>query len=99
MSVYFIADIRINDPAEYQKYLDGCTAVFEKYQGRYLAVDENPEVLEGSRNHGRLVLIEFPNKKALSDWYRSQEYQALLKHRLAASDCDTVVIESESADQ
>lgn len=96
MSVYFIADIRIKDPVEYQKYLDGCDSVFKKHQGRYLAVDENPEVLEGSRNYGRLILIEFPDKKALDNWYRSDDYQALLNTRLAAADCDTVTIEGES---
>lgn len=97
MSVYFIADIRIKDPVEYQKYLDGCDVVFQKYKGRYLAVDDHPEILEGSREHGRLVFIEFPNKKALDNWYHSNDYQALLKHRLAAADCDTVVIKGESS--
>ncbi len=97
MSAYFIADIRIKDAVEYQKYLEGCMSVFKKYQGRYLAVDDCPEVFEGSRKYGRLVLIEFPDKSALNDWYRSDEYQTLLMHRLAAADCDTVIIKGESS--
>lgn len=96
MSAYFIANIRIKDPTEYQKYLDGSAAVFQKYKGRYLAVDDCPEILEGSWNYSRLVLIEFPDKKSLHDWYQSEEYQALLKHRLTASDCDTVAIKGKS---
>jgi uncharacterized protein (DUF1330 family) len=96
VSVYFIANIRIKDPAEYQKYLAGSDSVFQKYKGRYLAFDDRPEVLEGSWNYTRLVLIEFPDKKSLHDWYECEEYQSILKHRLTASDCDTVAIAGKS---
>ena len=50
MSVYFLANIRINDEQEYQRYLDRADDVFSNYKGSYLAVDKNPEVLEGEWN-------------------------------------------------
>lgn len=92
MSCYFIALIRIRDEAEYQKYLDGADAVFTKYKGRYLAVDDSPETLEGAWEGGRAVLIEFPDEAELKRWYLSPEYQGLLRHRLAAADCDTLLV-------
>jgi len=47
MKHYFIAKIKITDPSEYEKYLDSVDEVFSKYKGEYLAVDENPTILEG----------------------------------------------------
>ena len=95
MSVYFIANLRIKDDEEYQKYLDKVREVFDRYKGEYLAVDEHPFKLEGNWDYSRLVLIEFPNRKSLDDWYYSAEYQEIVKHRWAAADCDTIVVTSD----
>ncbi len=92
MSAYFIANIRIHDHAEYEKYLSHTDEVFSKFKGKYLAVDENPEVLEGKWSYSRLVLIEFPDKQALKDWYCSVSYQEILKHRLKSADCCSIIV-------
>lgn len=92
MSAYFIANIRINDEVEYQKYLEHVSEVFSKFNGKYLKVDNNPVVLEGKWDYSRLVLIEFPDTNSLTKWYHSNEYQTILKHRLLAADCDTIMI-------
>lgn len=42
MSCYFIANIRIHDEKEYQKYIEKSGSTFRKYNGEYLAVDNNP---------------------------------------------------------
>lgn len=91
MSVYFIANIKIHDAQEYEKYLNGCDEVFAKYKGEYLAVDESPVVLEGEWNYTKVVLIRFANDADLRQWYESDEYQQILKHRLSGATCDTVV--------
>jgi len=92
MSAYFIANIKIHDENEYKKYLAHVDAVFSKFNGKYLTVDGNPEVVEGKWDYSRLVLIEFPNKKSLHEWYNSAEYQEILKYRLFAADCDSIVV-------
>jgi len=48
MAYYFVAQIRIDDPVEYEKYLDKTDNIFSLYKGEYLAVDESPEILEGN---------------------------------------------------
>lgn len=93
MSVYFIANIEIRDEMEYQKYLARVDGVFAQFEGKYLAVDLNPEVLEGTWDYSRVVLIEFPDRAALLRWYRSEAYQEILKFRLRGARCDSVVIE------
>ncbi len=92
MSAYFIANIRIHDEAEYQKYLDAVDGVFEKFNGKYLAVDPSPEVLEGRWNYSRAVLIEFPDTQSLKTWYESEAYQEIVRFRLNAADCDTILV-------
>ena len=95
MNVYFQAQIRIKDETEYQKYLDRCDKIFDKYNGKYLAVDSSPEVLEGSWDYTRSVLIEFPDRDSFYKWYNSDEYQEILKHRLTGAACDSVLIEGK----
>jgi len=90
---YFVAQIRINDPDEYGKYLDNFDDIFSQYKGEYLAIDESPVILEGDWNYTKSVLIKFNNEQDFEDWYYSDDYQSILKHRLKASKCDTILIE------
>jgi uncharacterized protein (DUF1330 family) len=92
MSAFFIARIRIHDEELYRKYLDECDRIFERYEGEYLAVDAAPRTLEGEPFDGRVVLISFPSEEALERWYYSDDYQRILQYRLAAADCEAVVI-------
>jgi len=95
MSVYFVANILINNGQEYQSYLDRSEEIFARYKGSYLAVDNSPEVLEGEWKYSRAVLIRFDKKEDFDAWYRSDEYQEILKYRLAASECDTILIQGK----
>ena len=92
MDYYFIAQIRIKDNEEYQKYIDKSGEVFKLYKGKYLSVDNNPEIIEGDWNYTRTVLIKFENKDDFKAWYNSDDYQKILKHRLNAADCDTILV-------
>lgn len=92
MNYYFLAHIRINDFEEYQKYIDKSSAVFAKYKGEYLCVDNNAALLEGKYDYTRTVMIKFNSKSDFEEWYDSDEYQAIRKHRLNAADCDTILI-------
>jgi uncharacterized protein (DUF1330 family) len=96
MSVYFVAQITIHDRAGYSTYEAGFRRVFDKFQGRLLAVDENPEVLEGAWNCTRTVLIEFPTREDALAWAGSAEYQEIARHRWAASTANVAMIKSLS---
>ncbi|NJK86474.1 MAG: DUF1330 domain-containing protein [Bacteroidales bacterium] len=92
MSYYFIARIQILNKQEYQKYLDKAESVFNKFNGKYLSVDNNTKVLEGHWDCTRTVLIEFASKKDFEKWYYSPEYQEILKFRLESADCNSALI-------
>lgn len=92
MASYMVAQITINDRDGYSTYEAGFMDVFSQYQGKLLAVDESPEVLEGTWNCTRTVLLEFPTKAEGLRWYHSAEYQALAQHRFAASSGNIISI-------
>ena len=60
--------------------------------GRMLAVEEAPEVIEGSWDTTRTVLIEFDDAEQMKAWYHSEGYQALAQHRFAASTGDIALL-------
>ena len=94
MSVYLIGQITIHDRAGYNTYQDAFMTVFDKFKGRLLAVDEDPEVLEGAWNCTRTVLIEFPTREEALAWAGSAEYQEIASHRWSASTGNVVMIKS-----
>lgn len=93
MSVYAVALIHIKDRDGYRTYEQGFMDIFSRYEGKLLAVDESPTVLEGEWPWTRTVLLEFPDQAKLRAWYDSAEYQALAQHRFEASQAAIAVIE------
>jgi uncharacterized protein (DUF1330 family) len=59
MSYYFIAQIKIKDNKEYQKYINKAGDIFKKFKGEYLSIDNDPRILEGNWVYTRTVLIRF----------------------------------------
>ena len=95
MSTYFIAQIRIRDPETYEKYLAGFDEIFAGYDAEVVAVDDNPERLEGNWTYTRLVLIRFRDYDEARRWYDSPRYQELVRYRHAASEADIILAEIE----
>ena len=92
MNHYFVAQITIDDPDEYQTYLDGFDKIFAQYQGTVIAADDQPTVLEGKWTRTRIVIIRFPSEAELNRWYHSPEYQVLARHRRKASRADILCV-------
>ena len=96
MSYYFVANIKINDLTEYQNYINEAERIFSKFNGTYLAVDDTPLILEGKWKYTRMVIIEFMNKSDFESWYNSADYQRILRYRLKAAECDTVLVKGKT---
>ena len=90
-----MASISISDEGEYRKYLDGADKVFARFGGEYLAVDKCPLVLEGSWDYDRAVLIRFSSREDFERWYNSEAYREILKFRLNAARCDTILVKGK----
>jgi uncharacterized protein (DUF1330 family) len=92
MAYYFLANIRITDEEGYGRYLEGVDGVFSKFRGEYLAVDTEPEVLEGEWTYSKVVLIKFPGKAEFDAWYYSESYQDILRYRFSSSVSDSLLL-------
>jgi len=93
MPTYVLVEIDINDPKEYETYKSLTPATVEAYGGKFIIRGNHVQVMEGSWNHDRLVMLEFPDKKTAEEWYYSKEYQEARAIRLKASTAKFFIIE------
>ena len=93
MPAYVIADVDITDADTYRQYTAGVPESIARYGGRFIVRGGTFEVLEGDWEPGRVVVIEFPNREAALGWYRSEEYQELVKVRWRASTAKILVVD------
>ena len=92
MAYYFIVTIKMGDEDIYDKYLQACDEVFAKYSGKYLAVDNDVQAIEGEFGDNRVVIIQFDSRKDFESWYYSKEYQEIVKYRLEGADCKGILV-------
>lgn len=92
MSVYAVAQLKITDRAAYDRYQAKFMGVMKRYQGRVLAADEKPQVIEGEWTRDKVVLLSFPDEKAFREWAESPEYQEISRDRKAASEAVVLLV-------
>jgi uncharacterized protein (DUF1330 family) len=66
--------------------------VMKRFQGRVLAADERPKVIEGKWDRDKVVLLSFPDEKAFREWADSPEYQEISKDRKAGSEAVVLLV-------
>ena len=86
MTVYAIAQLKMTDRAANDRYQARFFDVFRKYNGRLLAADEQPRVLEGPWPFDKLVMMSFPDEAAFRAWSDSPEYLEISRDRKAGAD-------------
>lgn len=92
MTVYAIAQITIHDRARYDRYVAGFMPVLIQYGGRLLAADEQPELVQGSWDRDKIIVMEFHDRDSFHRWSSSDEYQAISKDRLAATEGTVLLV-------
>jgi uncharacterized protein (DUF1330 family) len=93
MKGYVIGEVDVKDPARYEEYRKQVLATIEKYGGRFLVRGGKNEGLEGAPPAGRIVLLEFPSFEQAARWYRSAEYEPLIRMRQSASNGRLILVE------
>lgn len=87
MTVYALAQLRIHDAESYNRYQAHFMPVLQKYNGRLLAADDAPRVLEGQWwDRDKVVLLQFEDAAAFQVWANSPEYKEIAKDRVAGAD-------------
>ena len=98
MPAYTIFTITVTDPARYPDYAKHTPRIIAQYGGRMLVRGGDPEVLEGSPQGQRVVVIEFPDRAAAKRFYDLPEYQAIIGMRHGASEGHGVLVDGFPAE-
>ncbi|UCG75455.1 MAG: DUF1330 domain-containing protein [Gemmatimonadota bacterium] len=93
MRAYVLVDIDVKDPEGFGRYVRDVSPVLERWGARYLVRGGDVEVLEGSWDHHRVVLLEFPSRAVAQAFYASEEYMPLLKLRLESTESTLAIME------
>ncbi len=93
MAAYVIADVKIEDPVQYEDYRKMVPATIAAYGGRFIARGGQTEVLEGEWRPNRVVIIEFESVERAKEWWASEEYRAARELRQRTSTGSLIVVE------
>jgi uncharacterized protein (DUF1330 family) len=83
---YFFVELEIADPAAYEAYRRAVPDIISAHGGRILVRGGDPQPLDGVIPHRRRVIVEFDSPEAVTTFYASDAYQAVLPIRLNTSD-------------
>lgn len=92
MAVYLIAQLSFTDREAYDRYQARFWEVFKHFDGRLLAADEHPQVLEGHWDREKLVMMTFPDEAAARKFSSSPAYLEIAKDRKAGSDAVVLLV-------
>ena len=93
MTAYLIVDeLTVTNQEKIHEYIIKAGATLKANGGELLASGV-PEVLEGSWQPKRCVLVKFDNLENLNSWWNSDEYQALIPIRNAVSASNIITID------
>jgi len=93
MAVYFIVDIKVEEPTTYEEYRKLVNPMLERYGGKFLAHGGATETIEGDWQPQRLVILEFDDTEHFRRWYDSPEYSAAREIRWRASSGRAILIQ------
>ena len=85
MSAYVVAHFTIDDGDAYGRYAEAFPAVFSKYGGEVVAIDDGRPVVEGTVPTGRTVILRFTDLETANEWWSSPEYQKIAVDRRAGT--------------
>ena len=93
MSAYVISMMSIHDPQVYREYTSRTPPIVKKYGGKFLTRGEEFSCIEGQKYDGRLVILEFPSKQHVEDWFNDPDYQEAMKFRHEASTMNYLLLQ------
>lgn len=92
MTVYVVAQLSFTDEPRYRRYQARFGEAFAGHDGRVLAADEAPQVLEGEWPFSKLVMLEFPDEAAARGFLDSPLYREISVDRDAGAKTTAVLV-------
>ena len=92
---YAIFNIEVTNPDPYKEYIQKVKPIAEKFGGEYVVRGGNNQVVEGSWQYSRNVVIKFPSYEKALEWYNSKEYQPIKQIRIDNAKSNGIIIQGE----
>ncbi len=96
MAAYVIVDVQINNPTVYEEYKKLTPGSIAAYDGKFIVRGGKTEILEGTWQPGRFVVLEFPNVDRAREWWNSSEYAKAKSLRQSAANTQMILVEGVS---
>jgi uncharacterized protein (DUF1330 family) len=93
MSSFLIVNATITDQDKLNEYLAAVGPSFSGREVKILVSTNEATTLEGEPAGSRAVVLEFPDRAALLDWYHSDAYQAVIGLRFAATAGFAIIVD------
>ncbi len=94
MAAYFIAQYEVTDPELYREYQGAAGATIQAQGVELVVFDAAAEIVEGTAPGKQTVVLKFTDSDHFRRWYDSEEYQAVIGKRLAATSGFAVLSQS-----
>jgi uncharacterized protein (DUF1330 family) len=90
---YIIVDINVHDPVTYDEYRKLVGPTLTQYGGKFVVRGGKIDVLEGTWNPKRIVVLEFESAARAHQWHESEEYRVPKQLRMKASTGNVILVE------
>lgn len=89
MAAYMIGMVEVTDPSWLAEYSEKVQKMFAEIGAKYHVRSTKVERLEGEKPLPMsMVVIEFPSMEVAREWYKTDDYQALVQLRSKGSQTD-----------
>ena len=89
---YAIFNINVTNPENYKHYIEQVVSVAKKFGAEYIIRGGENQVIEGTWQHPRTVVMKFPSYEKALEWYNSEEYKPIKQIRLNNSVSNGIII-------
>jgi uncharacterized protein (DUF1330 family) len=94
MPAYVIGHITVKDPDKWAEYRRRVPSTLTEWQGELVFRGRRLATLSGEHRHDDVVVIRFPDPRAVAGWFGSAAYQMLIP--LREQGAEMVLISYES---
>ena len=94
MPAYVVAMMRVNDAQQYREYTSRTPPTVKKYGGRFLTRGEPVTTIEGEAYEDRMVILEFPGRQHVEDWFSDPDYREAMVFRHASSTMHRLLVQA-----
>jgi len=90
---YAIFNIEVTNTEDYKEYVEKVKPIAAKFGGDYIVRGGTNQIIEGTWQYSRTVVIKFPSYEKALEWYNSEEYQPIKKIRLVNANTNGIIIQ------